>query len=106
MKQGEDTMDNEFREIAQRTARSTRKDIVEDRIVSPLARKAGGCATVFFVVLFTGGGVGLALLIGRTTGNVDAIGPTAIGIGLVGGIVLGALVGTAIRRVLRRLLTR
>lgn len=79
---------------------------MEDRVVSPLARKAGGCATVVFVVLFAGLGVGAAIVIGRMGGDADAVGPVALGIGLFAGIVLGALTGTGVSRLLRRLLIR
>jgi hypothetical protein len=99
-------MDRRFRDVAQQAARSRVNHEVEDRVVSPLANKVGGCATVLFIVLFTALGVGAALTFGRLGGDPDAIGPVAVGIGIVGGIVLGALTGNAVGRVLRRLLTR
>jgi hypothetical protein len=99
-------MDKRFRDITRQAARSTLNDEVDDRVVSPLAKKAGGCATVVFIVLFAALGVGIASVIGRMGGDVDAIGPAAIGIALLAGIVLGALTGTAVGRLLRRLLTR
>lgn len=79
---------------------------MEDRVVSPLSRKVGGCATVVFVVLFAALGVGAAIVIGRMGGDADAVGPVALGIGLFAGIVLGALTGTGVSRLLRRLLIR
>lgn len=94
-----------FRDIARRTARNTINEEVEDRVVSPLANKVGGCATVAFIVLFTALGVGAAIVVGRMGGDTDAVGPAAVGIGILAGIVLGALTGIAVGRVLRRLLT-
>ncbi len=97
-------MDDQFRDIGRQAARGMRNDMVEDRIVSPLANKVGGCATVFFIVLFIALGVGVAIVIARGGGNADSVGPIAIGIGLVGGIVVGSFVGVGVARVLRRLL--
>ncbi|MFW6135404.1 MAG: hypothetical protein ACOC7N_01125 [Chloroflexota bacterium] len=99
-------MDKRLRGIAQRTARSAYNDEVEDRVVSPLANKVGGCATVIFIISFTGLGVAAAIVIARMGGDVDSVGPLAIGIGLLAGIVLGALTGTGVSRLLRRLLIR
>lgn len=70
-------------------------------MVSPLARKLDGCAAVVLIVLFTDLGIAAAVIVGRVGGDPDAIGPVAIGIGLVAGIVLGALTGNAVRRTLR-----
>ena len=99
-------MDERLRNLAQRAARSTRNEAVEDRVVSPLANKVGGCATVVLILLFTALGVGVAMVVGRMGGDPDAVGPAAIGIGLLAGIVLGALMGAVVRRVLRQLLIR
>jgi hypothetical protein len=99
-------MDKPSRGVAGRAARGAYNSAVEDRVVSPLARKVGGCATVVFIVLFTGLGVGAAIVVGRMGGDVDSVGPAAIGIGLLAGIVLGAVTGTGVGRLLRRLLSR
>lgn len=99
-------MGKRLRGIAQQAARSTVNEEVEDRVVSPVANRVGGCATVIFIVLFTGLGIGAAIVIGRMGGDADAVGPVAVGIGLLAGIVLGALTGAGVSRLLRRLLTR
>jgi hypothetical protein len=39
-------------------------------------------------------------------GDPDTVGPAAVGVGLLGGIIVGALVGVAVRRFLVRLLIR
>ena len=99
-------MDKRFRDLAKRAARSSYDEVADDRVVSPLANRVGGCATVVFIVLFTALGVGAAMAVGRMGGDPDAVAPAAIGIGLLAGIVLGALTGAFVGRVLRRLLIR
>jgi len=99
-------MGNNLDDLLRRAARGTRDRTVDRRVVSPVARKAGGCATVLFVVLFTGLGVAAALAVGRLGGDPDTVGPAAVGVGLLGGIIVGALVGIAVRRLLVRLLIR
>ena len=99
-------MDDRLRNVGQRAARRMRNDAVEDRVVSPIAKKVGGCATVVFIILFTALGVGVAIGIARIGGDADTVGPVTVGIGLLGGIVLGALVGIGVGRLLRGLLTR
>jgi hypothetical protein len=58
-------MDKRLRTMAQRAAGRRVNDQVEDRVVSPLANKVGGCATVIFIVSFTALGVGAATAVGR-----------------------------------------
>lgn len=99
-------MDQRLRDAVERAAKGARNEAVDDRVVSPLAKRVGGCATVVFIVLFTGLGVAAALAVGRMGGDADAVGPVAIGVGLLGGMVLGALTGSAVSRLLRRLLIR
>ena len=99
-------MDQRLRDVVEPAARGARDQAVNDRVVSPLAKRVGGCATVVFIVLFTGLGVAAALAVGRMGGDADAVGPVAIGVGLLGGMVLGALMGSAVSRLLRRLLIR
>ncbi len=99
-------MDRRLRKIGQQAARGARNSAVEDRVVSPIAKKVGGCATVAFIILFTALGVGAAIVIVRMGGDADAVGPVAVGVGLFGGILLGALVGVGVGRLLRGLLTR
>ena len=99
-------MGNDLNRLFRRAARGTRNNAVNRRVVSPLARKVGGCATVLFIVLFTGIGIAAALAVGRLGGDPDTVGPAAVGIGLLGGIIVGALVGVAVRRLLVRLLIR
>ena len=99
-------MGNDLNRLFRRAARGTRNNAVNRRVVSPLARKVGGCATVLFIVLFTGIGIAAALAVGRLGGDPDTVVPAAVGIGLLGGIIVGALVGVAVRRLLVRLLIR
>ena len=84
-------MSGRFRDIARGAARGA----ANDRVVSPLARKVSGCVSVVVIVVCTALGVGAALLIGRMGGDMDSVGPVALGIGLIGGIMLGAVVGGA-----------
>lgn len=99
-------MGNRFRDIARGAAESAVNAEVENRLISPLARKVSGCISVLVIVLCTALGVGAAVIVGRMGGDMDSVGPVAIGIGLIGGIVLGAFVAGAAGRVVRRLLTR
>ena len=99
-------MSKNLGDLARRAAVDARNEAVDDRVVSPLANKIGGCATVLFIVLFTAIGIAVAVGIGRLGGDQDAVGPVAVGVGLLGGIILGALVGVAVRRLLQKLLIR
>ena len=99
-------MGRDLDDLVRRAAGCTRNNAVNRRVVSPLARKVGGCATVLFIVLFTGLGVAAAIAVGRLGGDPDTVGPAVVGVGLLGGIILGALVGVAVRRLLVRLLIR
>lgn len=92
-----------FHDIAEQ---ATKSGAAERRVVSPVARKVGGCVTIILVLLFTSLGVAATILLGRMGGNVDTIGPVAVGVGLFGGIVVGALSGVLVRRLLHRLLIR
>ena len=99
-------MSDRFRDIAEQAAKETGRRAAERRVVSPIARKAGGCITVILVLLFSAVGVGATILFGRLGGDVDTIGPVAVGVGLLGGIAIGALSGAVVQRILRQLLTR
>jgi len=99
-------MGRDLDDLVRRAAGGTRNNAVNRRVVSPLARKVGGCAAVLFIVLFTGLGVAAAIAVGRLDGDPDTVGPAVVGVGLLGGIILGALVGVAVRRLLVRLLIR
>lgn len=99
-------MGNRFRDLARGAAENAVNAEVENRVISPLTRKLSGCVSVVVIVLCTALGVSAVVVVGRMGGDTDSVGPVAIGIGLIGGIVLGALVARAAGRVVRRLLTR
>jgi len=99
-------MGRDLDNLIRRAARGTRNNAVNRRVVSPVARKEGGCATVLFIVLFTGLGIAVAIAVGRLGGDPDTVGPAAVGVGLLGGLTVGALIGLAVRRLLVRLLIR
>jgi hypothetical protein len=97
-------MSKRLREMGKQAAKGAGRGVAERRVVKPVARKVGGCATVVSVILFTALGVGAAVFVGRAGGDADAVGPVAVGIGLLAGIVFGGLVGAGVGRLLRRLL--
>ena len=96
-------MNKNLRGFGKKVARDTRNEVIDNRVTSPLARKAGGCATVLAIIIFAGLGRSLSYLITRSGGDVDKYAPIIIGVGLVVGIIVGATIGSLVGKVLRKL---
>ncbi len=99
-------MGDRFRDSARGVAKGAVNAEVEDRLVSPLARKVSGCVSVLVTIFCTALGAGAVVIVGHMGGDIDSVGPVALGIGLIGGIVVGAFLGGAVGGLVRRLLTR
>jgi hypothetical protein len=98
-------MSDNFQKFGKQVARNVRNDVLDDRVASPLAKKVGGCATIFFILLFSALGIFVTVLISRGGGDADKAGPVALGVGIVVGIVVGALVGNLVGKIIRKLIS-